>query len=352
MARKSNKKKQAGSAILQAETVRSRKGAPPAKRWALGWILLLGPLCIVLFLFFFGDLPWLTRQSGQGAQEAADKLLVFGRDQLREGRLQEAYGTFQEALQIKPDHAKSHALLAQLFHAAGDRENAMAHLRRAIALNPPQKDLFYNNLGILYAQKGDLDTALVLFQTALATGMKTASIYQNIGLLHMARRDYAAAALAFQEAVEHLPGMHSLYLEMLRAALTDYYDNEEKREVYESIQAALDQGVRDSDLAIYDDAILRQYVQNTPGTAQHYQNLGEALQALGRWEEAQQSFAAAARVFSASAPAHLQLGLLLMRKGDLEAAKREFELALKYNPRSSQALQALGEVSQALNTRR
>ena len=320
-------------------------------RWPVGWILLLGPVCIILFLLFFGDLPWLAQQSGQGAQDAADKLLVFGREQLREGRLQEAYGAFQEALRIKPDHAKSYALLAQLFHAAGDRENAMAHLKKAIALNPPQKDLFYNNLGILYAQKGELDTALVLFQTALATGMNTASIFQNIGLLHKSRHDYVAAALAFQEAVKHLPDMRSLYLEMLRAALTDYYDNEEKKAVYESIRAALGRGVSDVDLGVYDEDIVRQYVQNTPGAAEHYQNLGEALQILGRWQEAQQNFAAALRIFPAYAPAHLQLGLLFMRRGDLEAARREIELALKYDPRSSQALQVLGEVNQALNAR-
>ena len=346
MTSQSKRKKHAKSASrVEPGMGGAGRDSRPPKRWVLGWILLLGPISIILFLFFFGDMPWVAQQSTKGALDAADKLLAFGRDQLREGNLEGAYGAFQKALQIKPDYAKTYGLLGQVYYAAGDRDNAMSYLKKAIALNPPQKELYYNNLGILHAQKGELDTALVMFETALATGVQTASIYQNIGYLHLARRDYPSAVGTFREAVEHLPDLRSLYLEMLRSALSDYYGNEEKRETYQSIQAALQRGVSDADLAIYDEAIVRQYVQDTPKTAEHYKNLGEALQALGRLEEAEQNYATALQICSTYAPAHLQLGLLRMGKGDLAGARNEFLLALKYDPKSMEAQRALAELN-------
>jgi tetratricopeptide (TPR) repeat protein len=310
-----------------------------------GWILLLGPVAIILFLIFFGDMPWVARQSEQGALVEADKFLSYGRDLMKEGRLQEAYAAFQRAQQIKPDHAVTLVLIGQTLYAAGDIHSAEFYLKRALALDPPQKDQVYNNLGILYAKRGNVDSALVNFQRALDSGVETANIYENIAYLYKAIGNYPRALEAFRKVVEHLPDTKSLYLEMLRTALTDYYGKPDKAADVEVIRATLARGVSNEELAVYDAAIVNQRVRMTAKNAERLKNLGEMYQIFGDVDAAERCYHTALELYPTYAPAYLQLGLLYRARGEFEPARRALETALKLRPNYPEAQQALADLT-------
>lgn len=323
---------------------RGKQGETPIpKRWLPGWILLLGPVAIIFFLVFFGDTPWVARQSEQGALVEADKLLSYGRDLLKEGRLQEAYGAFQRALQIKPDHAVTLVMIGQTLYAAGDINSAEFYLKRAVALDPPQKEQVYNNLGILYARRGDVDSALVNFQRALDSGVETANIYENIAYLYKSIGDYPKALEFFRKVVEHLPDTRSLYLDMLRTTLTDYYGKPDKTADVELIRETLKRGVSNEELAVYDAAIVNQRVRMTAKSAERLKNLGEMYQIFGDFETAERCYHTALEFDPAYAPAYLQLGMSYRARGEFEQARRAFETAVKLRPDDPEARKALAE---------
>jgi len=76
-----------------------------------------------------------------------------------------------------------------------------------------------------------------------------------------------------------------------------------------------------------------------------YHVIGSTHLALGRNEAAEEAFQRALQDFSSDqgyhAGIHVELGTLLKERGDLQGARREFELALRFDPESKQAHQEL-----------
>jgi tetratricopeptide (TPR) repeat protein len=295
-----------------------------------------------------GNLPWMATKSSQGATSEAEKLLAFGREKLREGNLEEAYGIFQSALQIKPEYAEAYGLIGQTFYAARDFGTAAQYLRRAVALNPPKKDLYLNNLGILYAQQGQLDTALVMFQRALTVGIREAEVYRNIGLLLASRGDTAEALGAFRAAVDHRPNVRSMYLEMMRTAAAEFQPNEEGQEQYRKLQAALERGVTEADLDRFDRESFAAMLRASKASAQYFLDLADHQQRFGDLEGARRTLAEAL----AWNPDHLEFNLraagVLLQLGRLEEARAAAEAASRLDPRSDPARQMLNQVNGAL----
>jgi len=314
-------------------------------------VVLLGPLSLILFLSLFGDLPWLAAKSSRGAAGEAGKLVAYGRERLREGNLQEAYQVFQSALRIDPQHAEAYGMLGQTCYAARDMGNAAHYLRQAVALDPPQKDLYLNNLGILYAQQGKLDTALVMFQAALSTGIKEAEVYRNIALLHRARGDTAAALTAYRAAVDHRSDVRRLYLEMLRRAEGEYRQDPETREQHRQILEALERGVRDEDLERYDRESFEAQLKASPETARHFTELAEFQQIAGDLGGALATLAQALAWNPGSTDLRLKRVALLQQAGRLEEARAEAEIAFRQDPSSEAARQTLNQVNATLAAR-
>lgn len=76
-----------------------------------------------------------------------------------------------------------------------------------------------------------------------------------------------------------------------------------------------------------------------------WNNLGLALNGLGRPQEAADAFLAAIRLYPDFAAAHSNLGNVRFRRGELERAQADYQAALRLNPEYAEAYNNLGSVS-------
>ncbi len=256
--RKRKKSNKPGSA--QPVEAAALSSVPQKTHSILGWITLLGPILIVLFVLLFGSqIPYLKEQSAVEAEDAAETVCLGADADLKAGDYQNAYGKFMYALQIKPDLVEAHLKLGRIYYLNKDISGAISWLQKAIALDPPQKDLILNNLGLLYAQQGEYVAALKMFEQALATGLNAEQIYNNIGNVKLSLGLHDEAIEAFKASIDARPTLRTLYLEMLRKVLIDFKDEADLLEIYQAAKAALESGVTDRELEAFDARILISY---------------------------------------------------------------------------------------------
>jgi Tfp pilus assembly protein PilF len=102
-------------------------------------------------------------------------------------------------------------------------------------------------LGALYAWSDKNDSALILFNKAIASGDSTANNYLNVSIINIKKRDTAAAQLAngFFTKLDSLDNSSTIYL----TAVNKELKNKDK---VEQLQAALQKkGIQDSLLDLY-----------------------------------------------------------------------------------------------------
>lgn len=75
---------------------------------------------------------------------------------------------------------------------------------------------FYN-LGVVYGQKGDDETALIAYGYALTTDPRSKLAYNNLGLLYEKKGLFAKAEAAYQEAIALDPGFVPAYNNLAQA---------------------------------------------------------------------------------------------------------------------------------------
>lgn len=338
----------------QIDTKKPSPAIIPTKRFSLlGWIVLLGPLSIVLFLLMFGgSIPYLTAYSSQEAKKAAEEICRFGKERMRTGQYQAAHTMFMEALKIKPDLPDAYINISQIYYLTGDIPRALEWLQKAIALDLPQKDLLFNNLGLLYARSGDPGTALKMFERALSSGMNPEQVYNNIGTANLSLGNYPQAVEAYRAAVDNRPTVRSMYFESLRRVVVEYYDNDELKEVYKAAKEQLYRGVTDEELAVYDSVSVFRFGRSPNRQAELYENLARTLELNGEFDEAMKYCGEALKIKPNSANLHFQLGGLYFRRMNLNEARRHFERAVRINPKLNSARLALEEVKRMIEGKR
>jgi glycosyltransferase involved in cell wall biosynthesis/Flp pilus assembly protein TadD len=137
------------------------------------------------------------------SQRALDDLLAAGRAALDRGDLPAAVQAFTEVTTRDPDLAAGHSALAMALLALDRPAEAIAPLRRALALAPTATA--FNQLGVALYQTGDLDGAAAAFADAQRTDPADVAAYLNLIDLHRARGQYAPATETVKEALRRWP---------------------------------------------------------------------------------------------------------------------------------------------------
>jgi protein O-GlcNAc transferase len=221
-----------------------------------------------------------------------------------------AIETFHKVLEIAPRNTLARYNLALVLRRADRLPEALAELERALAIEP-RPEAHYT-MGVIYWHQGDLDRAVASLRAAVAAEPKYADAHDALGNVLKARRDWSGAEASLRRAIAlrpDFPASHytlGLVLQQTgdeAGARTELAEAERLRRNAELEHEAL--------------------VWTSVGIQKA--GSGDLLGALT-------SFRRATSVYEPYAPAHYQMGLLLDRLGQRDAARSAFERAHQLNP--------------------
>ena len=318
------------------------------------------------------------------APENPEVVEAVGRALLNLDRLEEAEASFLDALEIDPEWAAPRMGLALLAMRREEPFKIVHHLERAIEADPEYPEA-YMELGRYYGLMGEPALARATFERWTRVHPEDADMLINAGLTAFDAADYASAmeffdgALEVAEDGEQLSGARTFRANSLD--MLGRYD--EAIDAYEDvITETPDWWEAHANLGICHarnnhpeqaEAAFRRGLEECPGSpeirdelAAHLlgteKNLDEALSlaeeavALGRDEVrhlytlgevklaledeagAEEAYKAILALDPDDPNAHLELGLLRERRGELGSAEEHYMEALKHDPGNPRAL--------------
>jgi tetratricopeptide (TPR) repeat protein len=221
----------------------------------------------------------------------------------------------------------------------------------------------YHNLGAALQEDGRVDDAVAAYRRALQSEPDYALSHEGLGSALRRQGKLDEAILHLRQAVRLHPGFVdarfnlanalaergdaneaiALYEEVLRQH-PDGIDPKSNVDVYSNLGLALMAGGR------VDEAIerFRRAALLDPASATAQFNLGHALSTQGDFEEAATHLARAAQADSASAPARYELGNVYLAQRRLEQAAIQYREALRLSPSFADAHNNLGVVLASL----
>lgn len=306
----------------------------------------------------------------------AELLTLLGTAFLNAQRYDEATEMLDRAAVLKPDLASLRTRLALSRLGSGQPEAAMRELETALEMDVSQTRPGLM-LAIMQLRRGDFDKALATTATLQAEHPDNPMVYNLAGAAHLRKRDIQSAREAFEKAVqlnpEFLPPQLNLanldisekkfdaararYDQILRRlpeevrAMRGMANIEELRGEYpQAISWLVKIRNTESQTGIAQDLlrlanlylrtgqpeaaleVATQLGQLEPGTPSVMELMGKANLAMGRNENAARFFRIVYQGNPESLATLQRIGVLLMQAGDLEAAGKALDMALKKDP--------------------
>ncbi len=238
-----------------------------------------------------------------------DRYFTLGLAQ-SEQDVNEAIRSFHRALELNPRHTLARYNLALVLRRADRLNDAIDELQRAIAIEPRAEAQY--TLGVIYWHRGDLDRAIAALRGAIATEPRYADAHFTLGAVLKTKQDWDAAAASLARAVELKPDLTAAHYTLAQ--------------VLESKGDAA--GARRH---LADAERLRRQTQ-VEQEAGVWTAVGSQKFASGDFVGALDCFRRATTVFDGYAPAHYQMGLVLDRLGQPDAARSAYTRAHQLNP--------------------
>jgi serine phosphatase RsbU (regulator of sigma subunit)/tetratricopeptide (TPR) repeat protein len=133
------------------------------------------------------------------------------------GKMAEAFTAYEKALPMA-EKLGNKLLIASVYgnvgmlyqHASGDTAKALENFRKSIQIHEELQDKelgeVYNNVGIVFLDRGDYDSALVYFNKSMKESEKRGDermvsyIYNNIGNIYFQKKDYPTSISYFEKS--------------------------------------------------------------------------------------------------------------------------------------------------------
>jgi predicted O-linked N-acetylglucosamine transferase (SPINDLY family) len=223
-----------------------------------------------------------------------------------QGQWASAVQCFEQAVRIRPDFAEAWLNLGDALYQLEKFAQAAHCYEQAIAQSPGFIEA-HNNLGVALVSIGRMEDARSCFQRALQLRPSFTEAQQNLGLLSGAS---SAINVGFADTAPPAPP-----LEM---------DAETCRKLGQTLQSLR----RFPEAETY----YRQSLRVAPEQAETHKNLGTLLHLQRRLDEAETCYREALRILPGLATAHNNLGNLLKTTGRLEEALTCYRQALQADP--------------------
>jgi len=264
----------------------------------------------------------LARSSGDRARQLDPALpevdVTQGDLELRTGQPAQAIGSFQKALEARPNSYEALLGLGQAYEDSARLSEAEATYRRAIAVQPSSWS-GYNSLGVFCLIHGRSAEAIPLFKRVVALSPDNARGYSNLGgALHQQDR-FEEALAAYRKSISLQP-TGSAYS---NAGTTEFF------------------------LGRYKDAArdFEKAVSLTPARYGFWQNLADAYHWSANEPRARESYERTIDLVRASlelnprdAPARSRLAICLARTGKIAAAREEMHKATELAAQNPQVM--------------
>ena len=240
---------------------------------------------------------------------------------LDRGQLGEAIAHYREALEIKPDVAQVQSNLGNALVREGQVEEAIVHLQKALEIDPGYAEA-YNHMGSALMKKGQAGEAIAYYQKAVQLNASYADAYNNLGVAFLRNGQVDEAIAHYRKAVAINPGSAEMQYNLgnVLAREGNWAD------AIECYQAAL---------STERDSVKAAKVRN---------NLGAALEKLGKSDEALEQFSQALQINGNYPEAHCNLGRMLAQRGRRDEAVAHLREALRLKPGYEEARKQLREL--------
>jgi len=269
------------------------------------------------------------------------------------GDFTSARAGYLAVIAAQPANARAMYLLGLLEQAAGNRDDSMASLRRAIEVDLAQPDAWLA-IGGLHAQAGEDALAVEAFERAVEHGRGSALGWFRLGFARQKLERHAEAEKAYRRAIRLQPvfpeawcnlgnelgalGRDDEAIAALRRAVAQ---RPMFPEAWRNLGVVLESaaGGREEALSCFERACEQQpdYVDAQFSRASALGTLGRAVDAVAAYERVLE-------LDAKHAGAYNNLGILFLDEWLLEEARACFQRALASDPAHAEALNNLGNV--------
>lgn len=222
------------------------------------------------------------------------------------GRLDDCEALAHALVRDWPDAGKAWQLLGMTRFARGDLTAALADLRRALGLERHDHSI-WDNLGIVLQKSGDHAGARESFQRALALAPAVAGIWSNAAGNELDAGDPAAAQRLAKQAIALAPGLAAGWLQLGNALARQPSGADAEPALREALRI----------MPRYPEALL---------------SLSALLSTQNRLPEARAAAEAALRINAGFSRAHVNLGSIHDRLGDVRTARDHYRRARELDP--------------------
>ena len=238
------------------------------------------------------------------------------------GRLADAESAYKRILAFAPDHPDALHLLGVAASQRGGHDVALSLIGRAIALTADRPvAAFHKNIAIAFQARGQRDEAIGHLRSAIAIAPKDPDSHGQLAALLQERGKIDEAVASWRNALALTPN-HPAALGNLGGALLE--------------QGAIDEAVE----------CCRRAAALAPNFPDAHYNLALALRRRGWLEEAASACRRALVLRPDFAEAHATLGVLFKEQGRLDEAESALRQALTLRPHDPETQVNLGAVLQ------
>lgn len=248
----------------------------------------------------------LCRKILDGKPDHADALGLGGIVAFQAGDVEQSVEYLRKAVKLNPKDAQTHNDLGVVLQAAEKAEEAVDSFRRAVEINPNDATA-QNNLGVQLHRLSKLDEAVDALERAIQADPGYWIAHNSLGNALLDQGRVADAEASFRRAINFNPG-YAVAFNNLGAALHKLEKFDEAADAY------------------------RGAVKIDPGLAKAYDGLGKTYMNLESPEESEAAHRQSLKLEPDRANAHHNLGIALQSLGKLKDAEASFRRAIELNP--------------------
>ena len=315
---------------------------------------------LAMFYTDYGDLAEAARweeQFARGERGGHDAYLRTVTLYLQAGMPLRAAEVGEAALDSETgESALMHNALGKAYTTANRTDDGLRHLKQAVQLQPYEESLHYD-LGYFHLRQQDFDAAREAFLAGREYFDKSAAIEIGLGIAAYGQRSFEEAIDRFLRAAELAPGMeqpHAFLGRLLQHASERIDEVEERMRIfheehsknyfgpflYGQVLLANLGGRPDPESLSSIEALLRESIERNGDFWESHYELGVLLEKKREFQAAEEHLERAANLNPESSKPHYRLARVYQRLGKAKEAKRQWELHKRIAEREREAMRS------------